>query len=249
MAAINFDATTVTPNASFDPLPAGWYNANITASEMKPIKDGSGAYIRLELTILDGDYANRKVFDHLNVQNNSQVAQEIAYATLSSICHATGVIQVQDTSQLHGIPLEVKLSVRAASGDYDAKNDVKGYRASSAGGDSARPPVTSQPPAQPQPQGGAGWCQPPAQQAPQENPAWSQPPANHQVPPQTQEQPPVPNQAPAWGQPTQQAQPQAQQQPEQMQTSGQPWPGTVSPTQGTTPSANGVAGTPPWAQP
>lgn len=259
MAAINFDATTVTPNASFDPLPAGWYNANITASEMKPTKDGSGAYIQLELTILDGDHANRKVFDRLNVQNNSQVAQEIAYATLSSICHATGVIQVQDTSQLHGIPLEVKLSVRAASGDYEANNDVKGYRASSAGGGSARPPVTSQPPAmtppaqtppaQTQPQGNAGWGQPPAQQAPQENPAWSQPPANHQVPPQTQEQPPVQNQAPAWGQPAQQAQPQAQQQPEQMQTSGQPWAGTASPTQGNTPSADGVAGTPPWAQP
>lgn len=248
MAAINFDATTVAPNASFDPLPAGWYNANITGSEMKPTKDGSGAYIQLELTILDGQYANRKVFDRLNVQNNSKVAQEIAYATLSSICHATGVIQVQDTSQLHGIPMEVKLSVRPASDGYEAANDVKGYRASSqgAGGMSQAPQMgapAQQPPAQ----------QPPAQNwnAPQQSaPQQSQP---QQTPPtqdwQTPQSPAAQNQAPAWGQPAPAQNNAPQNANHEVQNNGQAWANTPPPTQGNTPSANATAGTPPWGQP
>lgn len=243
MAAINFDATTVEPNASFDPLPAGWYNANITSSEMNPTKDGSGAYIQLELTILDGQYANRKVFDRLNVQNKSQVAQEIAYATLSSICHATGVIQVQDTSQLHGIPMEVKLSVRPASDGYEAANDVKGYRASSqgAGGMSQAPQMAApaqQPPAQ----------QPPAQNwnAPQQSaPQQSQPTQDWQTP-----QPPAAqNQAPAWGQPAPAQNNAPQNANHEVQNNGQAWAATPPPTQGNTPSANATAGTPPWGQP
>lgn len=248
MAAINFDATTVAPNASFDPLPAGWYNANITSSEMKPTKDGSGAYIQLELTILDGQYANRKVFDRLNVQNNSKVAQEIAYATLSSICHATGVIQVQDTSQLHGIPMEVKLSVRPASDGYEAANDVKGYRASSqgAGGMSQAPQM------------GAPAQQPPAQQPPAQNwnaPQQSQPQqsAPQQTPPtqdwQTPQPPATQNQAPAWGQPAPAQNNAPQNANHEVQNNGQAWAATPPPTQGNAPSANATAGTPPWGQP
>lgn len=251
MAAINFDATTVAPNASFDPLPAGWYNANITSSEMKPTKDGSGAYIQLELTILDGQYANRKVFDRLNVQNNSQVAQEIAYATLSSICHATGVIQVQDTSQLHGIPLEVKLSVRAATENYEASNDVKGYRASSqgAGGMSQAPqmaapvqqPPVQQPPAQ---NWSAPQQTPPAQQAAPDQAQQNAPQDWNQAPPQA-----APQQAPAWGQPAPAQNNAPQNANHEVQNNGQAWANTPPPTQGNTPSANATAGTPPWGQP
>lgn len=262
MAAINFDATTVAPNASFDPLPAGWYNANITGSEMKPTKDGSGAYIQLELTVLDGQFANRKVFDRLNVQNSSQVAQEIAYATLSSICHATGVIQVQDTSQLHGIPIEVKLSVQAASGDYEASNKVKGYRASSqgAGGMSQAPqmaapaqqPPVQQPPAQSwnAPQGGqtqadfeqqtGAYTQAQVQEAAQGQ-GWQAPQPTTQAAPQ--------NQAPAWGQPAPAQQNAPQHANHEVQNNGQAWAATPPPTQGNTPSANATAGTPPWGQP
>ena len=268
MAAINFDATTVEPNASFDPLPAGWYNANITNSEMKPTKDGSGAYIQLELTILDGEYANRKVFDLLNVQNNSKVAQEIAYATLSSICHATGVIQVQDTSQLHGIPMEVKLSVRAATENYEASNAVKGYRASSqgAGGMSQAPQMgapAQQPPAQnwnaPQqtpPQAQGGWQAPQGGQTQedfeQQTGAYTQAQVQEAARGQdwqTPQPPAAQNQAPAWGQPAPAQNNAPQNANHEVQNNGQAWANTPPPTQGNTPSANATAGTPPWGQP
>lgn len=133
MASLNFDANNVAPNLAFDPLPPGWYVAMIDESEMKPTKDGTGAYLQIRLNILDPNYANRKVFDRLNLQNSNQVAVNIAQATLSAICHATGKLQVMDSTELHGIPLEVKLSVRNADANYNATNEVKGYRAVGAG--------------------------------------------------------------------------------------------------------------------
>lgn len=128
MAILNFNAATVDPQQSFDPIPAGWYNAMIDQSEMKPTKDGSGAYLELRYSIIDGQFINRKIFTRLNLQNANPTAQEIAYKTLSAIAHATGVIQVADSNQLHGIPHKIKVKIRPAKDDYEATNEISGYK-------------------------------------------------------------------------------------------------------------------------
>lgn len=128
MAGLNFNAATVAPSETFEPLPAGWYAMMIDQSEMKPTKDGSGSYLECRLTVVEGQYVNRKVFIRLNLNNKSQQAQEIAYRELSAICHATGVMQVNDSAQLHAIPMKVKLKVRAATAQYEATNEVSGYK-------------------------------------------------------------------------------------------------------------------------
>lgn len=129
MTTLNFDATNVPEQDSFDPLPPSWYNAVITDSEVKPTNAGTGSYLSLEFTILDGEYANRKVFTNLNLENPNPVAVEIAQKQLSSICHATGVIQVGESEELHDKPMQIKLSVRKANDEYDASNDVKAFKA------------------------------------------------------------------------------------------------------------------------
>jgi hypothetical protein len=140
MTAFVFDARTVQPATGIsDPVPAGWYNVMIDETETKPTNDGQGAYISARFNILDGQYANRKLFGRYNIRNNNAQAQEIAYKELSAICHATGQLVVQDTQQLHGIPLKVKVSLRAAqpkkdaagnpTGEfYEPSNDIKAYR-------------------------------------------------------------------------------------------------------------------------
>lgn len=129
MAQLNFDARQVDPQPSYDPIPAGWYNAMITESEMRPTSNGQGAYLQLTLKIIDGQYAGRLVFDRLNIQNQNPVAAEIAYRRLSAYCHATGVIQIQDSQQLHGIPLKIRVAVRTDStGQYDPSNEVKAVK-------------------------------------------------------------------------------------------------------------------------
>lgn len=235
MAQLNFNAATVAPAEAPEAIPAGWYNARVTASEMKPTSDGSGAFLQLEMTILDGEYANRKLFDRINLQNKNPVAVEIGYRQLSAVCHATGVIQVQDSQQLHGIPMKVKVSLRPAGPGadgkyYEASNEIKGYKNINDGAGGAQ--ASSMPP---QPQ---GFSQAPAQPAPQQfqQPAPQQwaPPAQAQVPPQA-----APQQQ--WQPPVQQAAaPVMGQQAPAMQTAMPAQPAPAAP--------QGPAGNPPWMQ-
>lgn len=131
MTQLNFDASTVVPaTGAQDALPAGWYNAAADESEMKPTKDGSGAFLQIRFNILDGAHVGKKFYTRLNIKNMNPVAVGIAFKELSAICHATGIIQLQDSAQLHGVPLKVKVKFRAASADgqYEASNDITAYK-------------------------------------------------------------------------------------------------------------------------
>ena len=257
MAQLNFDATQVAPDLGFETVPAGWYNAMIDESEMKPTKDGSGAYLQTRFNIIDGQYANRKISMRLNLRNTNPVAQEIAYKQLSAICHAVGVMQVADSSQLHGRPMKVKVKVRAASGDYEASNEISAFK-------NINEQVEGAPQAAPT-AGGAPWAQQPAA-APQAAPWAGQPAAQPQAPAQQfapPAQPAAAPAAPAW-QPPAAAQPWAQAPqaapaaaPVQAAPAQAPAaaPAAQHPAQGATPpwmqqAAQAPAGqTPPWAQP
>lgn len=134
MAQIAFDATQIAPAVPLTPIPDGWFPVMITESDIKPTSTGTGLRMPLTLTVCEGHpYAGRKIFDGLNIQNDNPVAQQIAQEQLSAICHATGVIQLGDTQQLHGIPLLCKVITEPARTDqttgktYEAKNVVKGY--------------------------------------------------------------------------------------------------------------------------
>lgn len=129
MAALNFDATTVVPDAGTgDPLPAGWYNVMVDESELKPTNDGAGARLATRFTVLDGFAQGRKIFTGFNIKNANPVAQEIAFKQLSALAHAVGVLQVQDSAQLHGIPLKVRVKIKPASGGYEPSNDITAYK-------------------------------------------------------------------------------------------------------------------------
>ena len=128
LSAYNFNAEEVEPSSSFDPIPAGWYTAIISNSEMKATRDGYGEYLSLTLQIIDGQYENRLVFARLNLKNANDKAVDIARKDLAAICRAVGVMSPQASEELHDKPLMIKVKVRAASGEYDASNDVAGYK-------------------------------------------------------------------------------------------------------------------------
>ena len=129
MANLSFNAANVSPSVVYAPLPAGDYQAIITESETKATKDGQGQYLQLKLQIQGGEFAGRVLFDRLNLWNNNQQAQEIAQRALSAICHAVGILQVGDSQELHNRPLIATVKVKPASGNYEANNEIKGYKA------------------------------------------------------------------------------------------------------------------------
>ena len=120
-----FDANSVDPTMPFEALPPGRYLVQIVASEMRPTKDGAGQYLWLELDVLEGEYQGRKLFDRLNLVNPNPTAVEIAQRTLSAICHATGKMQVQDSDELHLIPMTVDVKVQPPKNGYDASNKLR----------------------------------------------------------------------------------------------------------------------------
>ncbi len=129
MSILNFDARTVAPDTGVqEALPAGWYNVMIDQSEIKPTKANDGNYLELRFKVLDGAHVGKSVFGRLNLRNANPTAQEIGYKQLSAVAHAVGVLMIQDSSQLHNIPLKIKLKVRPARDDYEASNDITAYK-------------------------------------------------------------------------------------------------------------------------
>lgn len=124
-----FDANQVDPLVVMEPLPAGWYKAVITTSEEKTTKAQTGSYLQLTIEVIEGPMQGRKITDRLNLNNQNATATEIAYRTLSSICHAVGVMTPRTSEDLHDKPLMVKVKVKPADGQYGASNEVAGYEA------------------------------------------------------------------------------------------------------------------------
>ncbi len=125
-----FDATGIEPRAEFEHIPAGRYRAAITASNMVETKNGNGAYLSLEFTVLEGEYANRLVWARLNLDNPNAQAVEIAQRELSAVCHACGKLRIKDSSELHDIPIEINVKVKTdPEGRYEPSNEIRGYKA------------------------------------------------------------------------------------------------------------------------
>jgi hypothetical protein len=193
MTILNFDARQVAPaTGQMDPVPNGWYILAMTKSGEKPTRNGDANYLEVEYTILDGPHKDRKVFENFNLWHPTNVqAKEIAWREMSALCHATGRIQVGDTSELHNIPFKGKIRIKPGEGDYGPKNEVMAYRAindpqpvdhgvKGVGAPAHGAPAAFTPPPAAAPQ--AAWGPPAAPQQPQQ--PWQQPQAQQPAPQQ-----------------------------------------------------------------
>jgi hypothetical protein len=112
----------------FAPLPEGWYAAVINKAEIRDTKDKTGQYVAVRYDITGPTHQGRVVFGNINIKNKSTAAEEIGRQALGSIMRAIGLSRVDDTDQLIGGALQIKLSIRTQEG-YDPTNDVRGYKA------------------------------------------------------------------------------------------------------------------------
>jgi hypothetical protein len=123
-----FNAKEEEKMGSFEPIPAGWYMASITKSELKNNKAGTGQYLALQFKIIDGEFAKRLAFTNLNLVHSNSQTVEIARKELASICEAAGIEELEDSSELHGIPMGIRLIIKPGDANWPAKNEIKGYR-------------------------------------------------------------------------------------------------------------------------
>lgn len=136
----SFDANTVEP-ADFSALPAGDYSVLISSSEWKPAKSG-GQYLSLTLQVLEGPHQGRFLWHNLNLSHPTAQAAEIAQRELSAICRAVGRMTIEDSEQLHDIPMIVKVAYIPPKDQWPEKNQIKQWKPA---GSAAQPALTPAP--------------------------------------------------------------------------------------------------------
>lgn len=114
---------------NYELVPAGWYNATITKAEIKPTKAGTGQYIAIRYDITGPSHQGRVVFGNLNIKNPNPKAEEIGRQQLGDVMRAIGLTRVTDTDQLISGSLQIKVSVKESDGQYEASNEIKGFKA------------------------------------------------------------------------------------------------------------------------
>jgi len=136
------------------PLPSGDYVVAITRSEIKQTKAKNGHYLAIGMKVLQGPHAGRMLFENLNLDNPNPIAVEIADKTLNSICKACGKAGIEDSSEIHDIPMTVTVVEDDSNPQYPG-NIIRAYNPANSF------EVTEQPaqaaPATPQPTGKLPW--------------------------------------------------------------------------------------------
>lgn len=135
----------------YELVPAGWYSVTINSAELKPTKAGTGTYINIRYDITGPSHQGRIVWGKINIRNKNPDAERIGRQQLGELMRAIGIAQIQDTDQLVGADLSVKVKISPARDGYEASNDVSGFKPS---GGAPRKPSVAQTQAQTQAQPG-----------------------------------------------------------------------------------------------
>ena len=124
---LNFNANDVDPDAGFPVLPAGEYDVAIADVSRKQTKDNTGAYLKLDFQILNGEHQNKHLFENLNMWNANATAVKIAKANLSAICRAVGILTPKDSSEFIGKTLRVKIRIKKGNDEFGDQNRITKY--------------------------------------------------------------------------------------------------------------------------
>lgn len=129
MASLNISRDDLPESQGYDPVPDGWYNAQIKGAELKPTKANDGQYIAVQYSITGPTHAGRVVFGNLNIKNKNPEAERIGLQQLGEVMGAIGLAKIHDTDQLIGGVLQIKVALSKKQEGFDQRNEVRGFKA------------------------------------------------------------------------------------------------------------------------
>lgn len=109
-----YQADPTNVQGDYTPVPAGDYLVQIESSDIKDARKQGNRYIQLEMAIIEGPEAGRKLTDRLNLWNDNQQAVDIAQRSLNALCVAVSKMSIEDSSELHNIPMIATVKVDPA---------------------------------------------------------------------------------------------------------------------------------------
>lgn len=120
MTAYKFN-TSEAPSTA---LPVDIYLVKIKSIDLRSTRANTGKMLVFSYQIAEGNYAGQIIFDQINIENNSKVAENMGKVTLKKICKALGIDGFEDTDELLGKHLNINLKVDSENED---RNIIRGY--------------------------------------------------------------------------------------------------------------------------
>jgi hypothetical protein len=108
-------------------IPEGNYLAHVIKSELKDNSKGTGKYLAFTVQVIDGDHKGFTLFDIMNIVHTNKVAEDIGNRQLAQLISACGLEEIEDTAELHGIPVCVIVVTEDANNGYPAKSKIRKY--------------------------------------------------------------------------------------------------------------------------
>lgn len=124
-----FDAKNTEKQKDFEPIPQQWVIGEVTKSEYKATAAKTGHYLTCQIKVIaPEEHKGRMVFNLMNLENPNQTAVEIAQKELASMCEACGIDELEDSTELHGIPFGMRLGIKPGDANWPPKNVIKSYK-------------------------------------------------------------------------------------------------------------------------
>jgi len=126
----DFDPQTEEGSQAFELLPKGKYTAEVVDAAIVDIKSGRGQMLKLTWVLSGGEYDDRRVFQQIIVQHDSEDAIRFGRQRIKDLCDACGIRErITDVSVFLHKPCEITVAIEEdKSGQYDPKNIVKRIR-------------------------------------------------------------------------------------------------------------------------
>lgn len=128
LGGINLDEVDTSERGGFTPIPAGEYMVQIVEGKVVR-KDSGDAMMMLVFEVMDGEFANRKLFENLNIRHSNPTAQKIAVETLTELWRdAMGCSgNPENVEQMTFKPVRAKVAVEKRKDTGDMQNRIKRF--------------------------------------------------------------------------------------------------------------------------
>jgi hypothetical protein len=115
------------PSGGYTPLPAGDYTLEIVESDYAANSKGTGMLLKLKAQVVGGDHDGRPYYINLSLEHSNTQAQEIGQRDFAALRRSVGVLNPEDTEELHFKSFPVKIGQKIRKDTGEMENVIKEY--------------------------------------------------------------------------------------------------------------------------
>lgn len=113
-------------SSGYTPLPAREYALEIVESSYDANQDGDGMSLSLKAQVMGGDYDQRTYYIWMDLEHDDDKRQERGQRDFAALRRAIGVLNPQDTEELHFKPFRVRVGLKT-NRRGEPENVIKEY--------------------------------------------------------------------------------------------------------------------------